>query len=71
MPCCERDAGGADDLVGAHETLPVSGKETLGAGRVEPRQPLAKPDAAQKPMEIESLLSNSLGYFGNGRQTPL
>jgi len=71
LPCRKRDAGGADDLVDAHETLAVCGEEALGAGRVELRQPLAKPKAAQKPMKIESLLSDCLGYFGNGCETSL
>lgn len=71
LPRRKRDAGGADDLIGAYETLPVSGEEALGAGGVEPRQPFAKPNAAQKPMEIESLLSDALGDFGNRRQTSL
>ena len=69
LPCRKRDAGGSDDLVGAHETLAVSGEEALGAGRVEPPQPFAKPNAAQKPMKIESLLSDSLGDFGNRCET--
>ena len=71
LPRRKRDAGGADDLVGPDETLPVCGKEALGAGGVEPRQTLAKPRAAQKPMEIESLLSDNFGYFGNGCETSL
>ena len=71
LPRCERDSGGADDLVGPHETLPVSGEEAMGTGRVEPRQPFAKPNATQKPMKIESLLSDSLGDFGDRRQTSL
>jgi len=60
LPRRERDPGAADDLVGPHETLPVSGQETLRAFRVEPRQVVAKSDAAQDPMELESLLPNSL-----------
>jgi len=71
LPRRKRDAGGTDDLVGPDEALLVCWKEALGAGGVEPRQPLAKPRAAQKSMEIESLLSDNIGYFGNGCETSL
>jgi hypothetical protein len=69
LPRRERDPGGADDLVGADEALPVSREKALRAGRVELRQPCAKPAAAEKPMELESLLPDRLGDFGNGGQT--
>jgi len=46
--------------------LPVSRREALRPGRVEKREPFAKPDAAEQPMELASLLPNSLGDFGNG-----
>jgi len=68
LPRRERDAGGADDLVGPQETLPVSEKKALGAGRVEPGQLFVKPDVAQNPIEVASLLANRIGDFGNRRQ---
>jgi phosphoserine phosphatase len=71
LPRRERDAGRADNLIGPHETLPVSGKEALGTGGVEPRQPFPKLNTTQKPMKIESLLSDSIGDFRNRRQTSL
>ena len=71
LPRREWDPGAADDLVGPHEALPVSGEETLRAFRVEPRQVVAKPDAAQVPMELESFLPDSFGDFRNRRQTSL
>src|SRR5271169_3621930 len=71
LPRRERDPGGTDDLIGPHETLPVSGEEALGAGRVEPRQPFAKPNATQKPMEIHGLVPDLFGDFRNRGQTLL
>jgi hypothetical protein len=71
LPRCERDAGGTDDLVGAHQTLPVSGEEALGAGRVELREPLAERYTAQAPIEIHGLLTDPCGNFGNRGQTLL
>ena len=71
LPRRERDAGGSDDLVGAHETLPVTGGKAPGAGGVEPRQLFAKPNAAQIPIELERLLPDSLGDCRNRRQTSL
>ena len=71
LPRRERDAGGMDDLIGAHETLPVTGGKAPGAGGIEPRQLFAKPDAAQMPVEFERLLSDSLGDCRNRRQTSL
>jgi phosphoserine phosphatase len=71
LPCRERDPGGADDLVGAHETLPVARKEALRALRVEPRQAFVKPDATEKPMELESLPPDRPGDLGYRRQTIL
>ncbi len=67
LPRRKRHAGGADDLVGPQEALAVSGEKTLRAGRVEPRQLFPKSDAAEKPMELERLLPDSLGDFRNGR----
>ena len=60
-----------DDLIGAHETLPVTGGKAPGAGGIEPRQLFAKPDAAQMPIEFERLPSDSLGDCRNRRQTSL
>jgi len=71
LPHRERDSGGADDLVGPYKTLPVSGEEALRAERIEPSQPFAKPNTAQKPMELESLLPDGRGDFGNRRETTL
>jgi hypothetical protein len=67
LPRRKRHAGGADDLVGPHEALPVSGEKTLRAGRVEPRQLFPKPGAAEKPMKLERLLPDSLGDFRDRR----
>jgi len=69
LPHRQRHAGGADDLVGPHEALPVPGEQTLRTGRVEPCQLFAKPDAAEKPMEFARLLPDLLGNFGDRRQT--
>jgi len=71
LPGRERNAGGADDLIGPHQTLPVSGEKELGAGRVQPRQLFAKADAAEHSMQLKGLLSDHLGDFGNRRQTVL
>ena len=71
LPCRERDAGGAGDLVGPHQTLSVSGEKELGAGRVQPRQLFAKTDAAQHSMQLKGLLSDRLGNFGDRRQSVL
>ena len=71
LPRRKRHAGGADDLVGPHEALPVSREKTLRTGRVEPCQLFAKPDTAEKPMELARLLPDLLGNFGNRRQTVL
>jgi phosphoserine phosphatase len=71
LPRRERDAGSTDDLVGAHQTLPVSGEEALGAGRVEVREPLAERYTAQAPMEIHGLVPDLFGNFGNRGQTLL
>jgi len=71
LPRRERDPGAADDLVGPHEALPVSGEEALGAGRVEPRQPFAERYTAQAPMEIDGLVPDFFGDFRNRGQTLL
>jgi len=71
LPRRERDAGGAYDLVGPHQTLSVSGEKERGAGRVQPRQLFAKADAAEHSMQLKGLLSDRLGDFGNRRQTVL
>jgi phosphoserine phosphatase len=71
LPRRERNAGSANDLVGPHQTLPVSRRKALGGGGVKPRQLFAKPYAAQPPMEFEGFLSDRLGDFGNRSQTSL
>jgi hypothetical protein len=71
LPRRERDAGGTDDLVGAHQTLPVSGEEALGAGRVELREPPAERYTAQAPMEIHGLAPDFFRNFRNRSQTLL
>jgi hypothetical protein len=71
LPRRERDAGGTDDLVGPHQTLPVSGEEVLRAGRVELRQPLAERYTAQAAMEIDGLVPDLFGNFRNRGQTSL
>ena len=67
LPRGKRQARGADDLVGPHEALPVSGEELLRAGWVEPRQLFPKPGATEKPIEFQRLLPDSLGDFGHRR----
>jgi hypothetical protein len=71
LPSGERAAGRADDFVSSQKALPVSGEKTLSTHTVDPRQAFAKSDAAEKPMELESLLANSLGNFRNGCETIL
>ena len=71
LPCCERDAGGTDDLVGPDQTLPVAGEEALGPGRVELREPLAECYTAQAPMEIHGLVPDLFRNFGNRSETLL
>jgi len=71
LPRRERDAGGTGDLVGPHQTLPVSGEEALRASRVELRQPFAKRYTAQAPMESDSLVPDLFGDLRNRGQTLL
>ena len=69
LPRGERHTGGADDLVGSDKALPVAGKQMFSAGRVELCEPLAERNAAQKPMEIDRLLPDPFGDFGNRSET--
>src|SRR5437868_3764333 len=71
LPRRERDAGGADHLIGAYEPLRVPGSKAGGATRVELSQLLAKSGAAQSPMEFDGLTPDLLRDFRNRRQTLL
>ncbi len=51
LPRRKRNPGGAHDLIGAHQTLPVAGGKAQSAARVELPQPLAERCAAENQME--------------------
>ncbi len=49
----------------------VSGKQPLCSRRIEPAEPLAKPDAAQRPMKLDRLLPDLRGDVRDRRQSLL
>ena len=68
LPIRDRYTGGPHHLKGADQPLLVSGKKSLGSGRIELRQPLVKPGAAQRAMERDGFPSDLLGNFRNRRE---
>lgn len=58
-------------LEGADEPLFVSWEQSLCSCRIEPSQPLAKLDAAQRPMNLVRLLLDLRGDLRNRRQSLL
>ena len=56
LPSPDGHSGRSHHLKGAYEPLFVSGKQPLCSRRIEPGQPLAKPNAAQRPMKLDRLL---------------
>src|SRR5712671_3462232 len=68
LPIRDRYTGGPHHLKGADQPLLVSGKKSLGSGRIELREPLVKPGAAQRAMERDGFPSDLLGNFRNRRE---
>lgn len=68
LPIPDRYAGGPYHLKGADQPLLVSREESLGSGRIELRQPLAKRHTAQSAMERDRFLPDLLGNFRNRRE---
>ena len=71
LPCRKRNAGGAHDLIGAHQAPPVAGGKARGAARVELPQPLAERRAAENQMELGRLSPELFWDFRNRCQTLL
>jgi hypothetical protein len=68
LPIPDRHAGGPHHLKGADQPLLVSWEKALGSGRIELRQPLVKPGAAQSAMEPGGFTPDLLGNFRNRRE---
>lgn len=67
LPSPDGHSGRSHHLKGANEPLLVSGKQPLCSCGIEPRQPLAKPNAAQRPMKLGRLLPDFRRNVGNRR----
>ena len=70
-PSPDGDSGRSHHLKGTYEPLFVPGEQPLCTRRIEPGQPFAKPNAAQRPMKLDRLLPDFGGDLRNRRQSLL
>ncbi len=68
MPNPDRHAGRPHHLESPDQTQLIARKKTPGSRLVELGQSIAKRYAAKPPMEVDRLLPDLLGNFGNRRE---
>ncbi len=71
LPRVDGHPGRSHHLEGADEPLFVSGEQPLCGYWIDPGQPLAKVNAAQRPMKLDRLLPDLRGDVRNRRQSLL
>ncbi len=71
LPHHKRNPGGAHDLIGSHQALPIAGSKTPSAARVELPQSLAERGAAENQMKLGRLTPNFFRDFWNRCETML